>query len=117
MASIAAEPEGADDAFRSLTSGYRVTDQAPDTVADGLRTTLGELNFDIIRKGVSRILTVSDVEIVTAMKMLWTRLKLVVEPSSAVPFAAIRRYPDIFAGKRVGVILSGGNVDLDTLPF
>ena len=117
LAVIGAEPEGADDAFRSLTSGYRVTDQAPDTVADGLRTTLGELNFEIIREGVSRILTVPDVEIVSAMKMLWTRLKLVVEPSSAVPFAAIRRYPDIFAGQRVGLILSGGNVDLDTLPF
>ena len=112
-----AEPEGADDAYRSLTTGVRVTEQVPETVADGLRTTLGERNFEIIRKHVSGILRVSDEETVAAMKTLWTRLKLVVEPSSAVTYAAIRRYPEVFRGRRVGIVLSGGNVDPDDLPF
>ena len=117
LAVFGAEPEGADDAYRSLATGIRVTEQVPKTVADGLRTTLGQRNFEIIQMLVSGILRVSDLETVAAMKRLWTRLKLVVEPSSAVTYAAITRYPEVFQGRRVGVVLSGGNIDPDDLPF
>ncbi|HKI75375.1 MAG TPA: pyridoxal-phosphate dependent enzyme, partial [Pseudomonadales bacterium] len=112
-----AEPEMADDAYRSLTSGERVVTHVPNTIADGLLTTLGERNFDIIKDKVDDILLVSETEIVDAMSLLWTRMKIVVEPSAAVTLAAILRYADRFAGKRVGAILTGGNVDLGHLPF
>ncbi len=112
-----AEPEGADDAYRSFKSGVRVTSHVPKTIADGLQTTLGSRNFDIIRLHVDDILLVPDSETIDAMRLLWTRTKLIVEPSAAVTLAAILRYPAQFVGKRVGVILSGGNVDPGDLPF
>ena len=114
---FAGEPEGADDAFRSFESGERVLFDTPNTIADGLLTTLGECNFEIIKKEVKAIITVSDQEIVDAMKLLWERMKIVVEPSGAVPFAAILKRKEDFQGRKVGVILSGGNVDLAKLPF
>lgn len=117
VSAYGAEPEMADDAFRSMASGKLVTSHTPNTIADGLLTTLGEKNFNIIKDKVEKILLVSEVEIVDAMRLLWTRLKLVVEPSAAVSLAAILRYPDLFRDKRVGAILTGGNVDLDHLPF
>jgi len=113
----AGEPEGADDAYRSFESGKRVLTHTPNTIADGLLTTLGEKNFEIIRREVQAIITVSDNEIVDAMKLLWERMKIVVEPSGAVPFAAILKNREQFSEKKVGVILSGGNVDLTQLPF
>ena len=109
---IGTEPENVDDAYRSLKSGVIETNKTADTVADGLRTNLGSTNFPIIKSLVKRVLLVSENEIVEAMKYVWERMKLVIEPSAAVPVAAISRYPEIFTGKRVGVILSGGNVDL-----
>jgi threonine dehydratase len=114
---IAAEPAGADDAWRSFTSGVRTPQTSPDTIADGLLTSLGERNFAIMRTHVDGVLTVSDAAIVEAMRLIWTAMKIVVEPSAAVPLAAIMQHPDDFAGRRVGVILSGGNADLDRLPW
>ena len=112
-----AEPEMADDAWRSLSTGELVRSHTPNTMADGLQTTLGERNYEIIRRNVAEILLVSEAEIVDAMELLWTRLKLVIEPSAAVTYAAILRNPKRFAGQRVGAILTGGNVDLADLPF
>lgn len=112
-----AEPENADDAFRSFQSGERVTSHVPDTIADGLLTTLGERNFDIISDKVDDILLVSEQQIVDAMELLWTRLKVVVEASAAVTLAAVLRHRELFAGRRVGAILTGGNVDVADLPF
>jgi threonine dehydratase len=89
----------------------------PETVCDGLRAHLGPLTFDILRRHCDAMLLASEAEIVAAMRLLWDRLKQVVEPSAAVPLAAILRHPERFRGKRVGVILSGGNVDLDALPW
>ena len=109
---IAAEPEGASDAYESLLQGTIVPSIKPNTIADGLLTSLGDKTFDIIKNGIDRILLVNDAEIVAAMKMIWERMKIVVEPSGAVPLAAVYRNPEIFAGKKVGIILSGGNVDL-----
>ena len=114
---LGAEPEQADDAYRSFRSGVRVTEHSPDTVADGLLTTLGELNFPIIRRSVDDILRVPEAKIIEAMKLIWTRLKQVVEPSAAVPLAAVLTHRAKFTGKKVGLILSGGNVDLDNLPW
>ena len=113
----AAEPEQADDAARSLRTGRIVVDDAPETVADGLRTPLEALTWHFVSNHVADILTVSEREIVDAMRLVWVRMKIVIEPSSAVPVAAILKNRDIFAGKRVGVILTGGNVDLGTLPW
>ncbi|MEX2488263.1 MAG: pyridoxal-phosphate dependent enzyme [Pseudomonadales bacterium] len=112
-----AEPEMADDAFRSFRSGERVGNHVPATMADGLSTTLGERNFAIIKDLSDGILLVSEDEIVAAMHLIWTRLKQVVEPSAAVTLAAAIRYPQIFTGKRIGLILTGGNLDLSDLPF
>lgn len=109
---LGTEPEGADDAYRSLQSGVIEPSQS-NTIADGLLTTLGDKTFPIIQHGVARIITVSDEEIVRAMRLMWERLKTVVEPSGAVPFAAILKDPDLFRAKKVGVIISGGNVDLN----
>jgi threonine dehydratase len=114
---IAAEPAGADDAWRSFTSGVRTPQTSPDTIADGLLTSLGERNFAIMRTHVAGVLTVIDAAIVEAMRLIWTAMKIIVEPSAAVPLAAIMQHADAFAGRRVGVILSGGNVDLDRLPW
>ena len=111
------EPEGADDAYRSLHSGKRVIDHSPDTICDGLRTTLGRRNFPIIRDFVKDILLVSDKEVVDAMYLLWTRLEIIVEPSCATPLAGLLRNKSLFSGKRVVIVLTGGNVDLTDLPF
>lgn len=117
IAVIGAEPAGADDAFRSWKSGKIIPVEKPNTIADGLRTSLGQRNFPIIQKYIKNIITVSDAEIVEAMKLVFQYLKLVVEPSGAVPFAAMIKDKDQFKGKKVGVILCGGNVDLSKLPF
>jgi threonine dehydratase len=114
---IGAEPFAADDAFRSLQSGTIEGNETSDTIADGLRTTLGDTNFPIIKTLVSEIIRVEEAEIVAAMRLLWERMKLVIEPSSAVPLAALLREKERFKGKRVGIILSGGNIDLSRLPF
>ncbi|KAB2957214.1 MAG: pyridoxal-phosphate dependent enzyme [Rhizobiaceae bacterium] len=113
----AAEPEQADDAYRSFKAGHIIADDAPNTVADGLKVPLKELTWHFVQKHVIDILTASEQEIVDAMKLIWKRLKIVMEPSSAVPLATILKNPEIFAGKRVGVIITGGNVDLDKLPW
>lgn len=109
---IAGEPEGADDAYRSLESGMIEPSQA-DTIADGLLISLGTITFPIIQENVKKIITVSDPEIVAAMRLLWERLKIIVEPSAAVAFAAVLKDKAQFRNKNVGVILSGGNVDLE----
>lgn len=114
---IAAEPEQADDAYRSFKAGHIIADDAPETVADGLKVPLKDLTWHFVKNHVSDILTASDPEIVEAMKLIWQRMKIVVEPSSAVPLATILKNPDVFAKKRVGVILTGGNVDLAKLPW
>ena len=113
----AAEPEQADDAARSLRAGRIVADDNPETVADGLRTPLKALTWHFVSSHVADILTVSEREIVDATKLVWERMKIVIEPSSAVAVAAVLKNKDIFAGRRVGVILTGGNVDLDNLPW
>ncbi|HKR75686.1 MAG TPA: pyridoxal-phosphate dependent enzyme [Rhodanobacter sp.] len=117
LALFAAEPAGADDAARSLTAGSRIRSMSPDTVCDGLRALIGEPNFDALRMHQVKVVTVSDAETVAAMRLLWSELKQVVEVSSATVLAAILKQPRRFAGKRVGVVLTGGNVDLDALPW
>ncbi len=112
---IGCEPAAADDAFRSLQQGRRIVDFVPRTIADGLRTPLGKLNFVVIQRLVHEIITVSESEIVDAMQWAWERLKIVIEPSSAVALAPLLVEDSRFKGSRIGVILSGGNVDLD--PF
>jgi len=114
---LGAEPEGANDAWQGFKSGTRLTQFKPNTIADGLRGTVGVRNFAIIRDQVDDILLTSEKRIVEAMRLIWTRLKMVVEPSAAVPLAAIMDWPEQFQGKRVAIILSGGNVDLDALPW
>jgi len=114
---IAAEPAGADDAFRSFYSKTLQPSVAPKTIADGLLTSLGSLTFPIILNNVNQIVTVSEENIVAAMRMIWERMKIIIEPSSAVPLAAILENKVDVKGKKVGIILSGGNVDLGKLPF
>ncbi|MGA2082976.1 MAG: pyridoxal-phosphate dependent enzyme [Holophaga sp.] len=114
---IAGEPEGADDAFRSLAAGRILPSVNPRTLADGLLTSLGDLTFPIIRDRVERIVTVSEAGIVAAMRFVWERAKLIIEPSSAVPVAVLWEKKIDLSGLRVGIILTGGNVDLDRLPF
>ena len=114
---FAAEPEGAADAYESLRRGARVVDIKPDTICDGLRATFGEINFDLLREYGVQVLPVSDAETIVAMRLIFERMKIVVEPSSAVVLAAILRHRERFAGLRVGAILSGGNVDLEQLPW
>jgi threonine dehydratase len=114
---VAAEPEGADDAFRSLSEGRIIPCSRPNTIADGLRTSLGDLTFPIIQACVRAIVTVTDEEIMRAMRDIWERMKIIIEPSAAVPVAALMERKVHVSGKRVGVILSGGNVDLDNLPW
>ena len=109
---IAGEPTGADDAYRSLIKGKIVPSLNPDTIADGLLTSLGDKTFKIINENIEEIVLVSDEEIINAMKLLWERMKIIVEPSGAVPLAALLRKKENFKGKQVGIILSGGNVDL-----
>ncbi|MCU0234760.1 MAG: pyridoxal-phosphate dependent enzyme [Thermoanaerobaculales bacterium] len=112
-----AEPAGADDAFRSLRDGRRYPSVDPRTVADGLRTALSDRTFRILSGGLAGIVTVDEPTIIRAMRLLWERAKLLVEPSAAVPLAALLAEPGRFHGRRVGIILSGGNVDLDRLPW
>ena len=113
----AAEPKQADDAARSFRAGHIIADDAPETVADGLKVPLKELTWHFVQKHVTDILTAEEDEIVEAMKLIWKRMKIVMEPSSAVPLATILKNPETFRGKRVGVIVTGGNVDLDKLPW
>ncbi len=114
---IAAEPEKANDAFLSFHRREFVPSVAPDTIADGLRTSLGSLTFPIILQHVSDIVTVTEEGIVQAMRYLWERMKILTEPSSAVPLAALMEGKVETRGQRIGIILSGGNVDLDHLPW
>jgi len=114
---VGVEPAGADDAQRSLRSGERVANTAPDTIADGLHASLGPLTFAIIEQSVDDIVTVNDADTVHAMRWFWERLKLVIEPSAAVAVAALMQGKVDVSGRRVGVILSGGNADLDALPW
>jgi len=115
---IAAEPSGADDAFRSFHSGYIIPSINPKTIADGLLTSLGEINFEIIKESVDDIVTVSEQSIADAMRLVWERMKIIIEPSSAVPLAAlIENKVNSKKYRRIGIILSGGNVELSKLPF
>jgi threonine dehydratase len=113
---VAVEPENADDAAQSFRQGRRIVTQKQFTIADGLRTNIGEPNFAIVQQYVDDIITVSEKAIVMAMRAIWETMKIVVEPSAAVPYAAIREGRSII-GKRIGIILTGGNVDLDALPW
>jgi len=114
---IGAEPKWADDAYRSFKSGQMQYNTRVDTIADGLRTNLGTYTFEIITKLVDDIITVSEEEIVAAMRIIWERMKIIIEPSCAVPFAALLQQKEQFAGKKVGIIITGGNVDVNNLPF
>jgi threonine dehydratase len=114
---IGVEPAGADDAARSLRAGSIVPIEHPNTIADGLRATIGERPFAEIRRLVAEIVTVTDEAIVRAMRQMWEVLKIVVEPSAAVPYAALLDAPAVLRGRRIGIIVSGGNLDLDHLPW
>jgi threonine dehydratase len=117
MTVFAAEPANADDAFRSKQAGQLIEDDAPQTIADGLRASLKPITFHYVRNAVEAVLTVTEAEIVAAMRLVWERLKIVIEPSSAVAVAAVLKNAPRFAGQRVGIIVTGGNVDLDRLPW
>jgi threonine dehydratase len=110
---FAAEPEGAADAYESLRRGERVRELKPDTICDGLRALIGEIDFELLRAYEVSVLRVADAETVAAMRMIFERMKLVVEPSSAIALAAVLKYRDAFEGRRVGIVLTGGNVDLE----
>ncbi|MEP2280698.1 pyridoxal-phosphate dependent enzyme [Maribacter sp.] len=116
-----AEPFEADDAYRSLQSGKIESNETTNTIADGLKTMLGDKNFPIIQELVSGIVRITEDEIVTAMKLVWERMKIIIEPSSAVTVAAVlkqsKAQPEVFQNKKIGIIVSGGNVDLSKLPF
>ncbi len=114
---IGAEPSNADDAYRSLQAGYIIPSMDPQTIADGLRSSLGDLTFAIIKERVEQIITVSEEAIVHAMRLVWERMKIIIEPSAAVAVAAVLESDLDVQGKRVGIILSGGNVDLERLPW
>ena len=114
---IGAEPFEVDDAWRSLQSGKIETNETINTIADGLRTTLGTVTFPILQEYLDSIIRVTEEEIVHAMRLIYERMKIIIEPSCAVPFAAVLREKEKFAGKKIGIILSGGNVDLGALPF
>lgn len=114
---IGAEPIEADDAWRSLKSGKIETNETVNTIADGLKTNLGDINFPLIKENVMEIIRVSEDEIKIALRLIWERMKIVVEPSSAVALAAVLKEKDRFRDKNIGIIISGGNVDLSSLPF
>ncbi|MGH1434524.1 MAG: threonine ammonia-lyase [Lewinella sp.] len=114
---IGAEPFEVDDAYRSFHSGKIEHNATINTIADGLRTYLSEKTLAIIREHVTDILRVEEEAIVHAMRLVWERMKIIIEPSSAVPLAAVHAYPEVFKGKTVGIILTGGNVDIGNLPF
>ena len=113
----AAEPKNADDAYRSFKAGHIIADDAPETVADGLKVPLKDLTWHFVSNHVTDIFTATEDQIVDAMKLIWKRMKIVMEPSSAVTLATILANPAVFKGRRVGVIITGGNVDLDRLPW
>lgn len=118
---LGGEPYEADDAYRSLQSGKIEGNDTVNTIADGLKTTLGDNNFPIIKKHVSKIVRVTEEEIVAAMRLVWERMKIIIEPSSAVTLAALMcdaaEKPEDYSNKKIGIIISGGNVDLENLPF
>ena len=114
---VGGEPFEADDAYRSFHSGKIESNDTTNTIADGLKTVLGDNTFPIIRKYVHDIIRVTEDEIISAMRLIWERLKIIAEPSSAVALAAVIREKDDYRGKSVGIIISGGNVDLNQLPF
>jgi threonine dehydratase len=114
---IGAEPLNANDAFISFTSGILTPSVNPLTCADGLLTSLSELTFSVIRKNVDKILTVKEVSIIECMLLVWERMKIIIEPSSATVLAAVKENPGLFIGKKIGLIVSGGNVDFKKLPF
>ena len=114
---IGGEPFEVDDAYRSLKSGKIEFNNSTNTIADGLKTFLGDVNFPIIKELVSEIIRVEETEIISAMKLIWERMKIIVEPSCAVSFAALLREKERFKNKKIGIIISGGNVDLKNLPF
>ena len=114
---IGAEPANADDAAQSFRAGRRLVTEKKFTIADGLRTNIGQLNFEIVQQYVDDIVTVSEEAIVSAMRTIWETMKIVIEPSAAVPYAAIQGSKIDLGGKRIGIILTGGNVDLDALPW
>ena len=107
----------ADDAYRSLQSGNIEFNENTNTIADGLRTFLGDRNFPIIKEEVEKIIRVEEEEIIEAMKLIWERMKIIIEPSSAVAFAAVLKNKEDYKNKNVGIIISGGNVDVTNLPF
>ncbi len=111
------EPAGADDAYRSFRAGYIIPSEKPTTIADGLLTSLSTLTFSVIKNNLNDIVTVTEAEIVDAMRLIWERMKIIVEPSSAVPLAAVISNKIDVKGKKAGIILSGGNVELNRLPF
>jgi threonine dehydratase len=117
VAIYAAEPEQADDACRSFRAGHIIADDAPQTVADGLKVPLKENTWHFVSNHVTDIFTASEQEIIDAMKLTWQRMKIIMEPSCAVPLAVILKNAEVFRGKRVGVVITGGNVDLDRLPW
>lgn len=117
IAVYGAEPEGAADGHASLAQGRRVTSWQPETIADGLRAVIGGVNFDVIRRHVRGILLVSEDEIVAAMRLVLDTTGMAIEPSSAVAVAAVKRHPEIFSGRRVAIVITGGNVDLERFPW
>ena len=114
---VGAEPMEADDAYRSLKSGKIEYNSSANTIADGLRTHLGDVNFPIVKSHVGDIIRVEEEEIISAMRLIWERMKIIIEPSCAIPLAAVLRAKEKFKSHRIGIILSGGNVDLNNLPF
>jgi threonine dehydratase len=114
---VGAEPAAADDAYRSFTSGTLFPSGNPKTIADGLRTSLGPNTFPLVRAHVSQIVTTTEESIIRAMRLVWERMKVVIEPSAAVPLAAILEGKLDLRGKRAAIVFSGGNVDLDALPW
>lgn len=114
---VLAEPKNADDTYRSFTSGKLQTVNNPKTIADGLRVSVGDKNFEIIKRLVKDVVTVEENEIIDAMRIIWERMKIIIEPSCAVPFAAVLKSPEKYKGKSIGIILTGGNVDVANLPF
>ena len=114
---IAVEPENADDAAQSFRAGRRLVTEKKFTIADGLRTNIGEPNFAIVQSYVDDIVTISEEAIISAMRTIWETMKIIIEPSAAVPYAAIADGAIEVNGKRTGIIFTGGNVDLDTLPW
>lgn len=114
---IGAEPKLVDDAYRSFNTGKKQVNDGTKSIADGLLTNLSDRTFEIITKYVDDIITISEEEIIEAMRLIWERMKIIVEPSSAVPLAAVLQQKERFEGKKIGLILSGGNVDVEHLPF